>query len=70
MGYYSFKDGGIGGIHNYIEITKIKYLWLRTWYWVLEKIFPAIYEKIRKKSWRNGYNSDDYKQHCIKWGIK
>lgn len=70
MGYYSFKSGGMGGIHNYKEITKYEYMFLRIWYRVLEKIFPTIYRKIHHKSFKDGYNSHGYKEHLKKWGIE
>jgi len=69
-GYYSFKSGDMGGMHNYKEITMIEYLWLKLWYLVLEKALPKIYRKISKRSWDKGYNTHDYKQHAKKWGIK
>jgi len=69
-GYHSFKGGGIGGRHNYKEITRVEYLWLKTWYWVLGTILPEMYRKISKRSWDNGYSGEGYKQHAKKWGIK
>ena len=69
-GYYSFKSGHMGGMHNYKDISIAEYLWLVIWYTVLEWGFPYAYKKISKKSYDRGYNSPAYKEHAKKWGIK
>lgn len=49
--YYVFSKGGIGGPHNYEEISRLAFLCYSAKYWLWSKLLPANFNKHNRASW-------------------